>query len=200
MPLEGLSLGLFKFADCKIKMTLELAGWWIEACIGLSKLVSSSVGVWGLEADLVIWRCEVRCKLWFTPSHRMKCAKANLVDAAFIESLQTAIKPANCHSWVMEQSGLIVEQVSSHRNAPPRQFLHVFTKTFAVTLAICGWNPPRSCHLEPRALPHRTGKYKAFPNARFFACKTLMRITSTQIQLHARKKDHASPPWANSDT
>lgn len=143
---------------------------------------------------------------WFTPSHRMKCAKANLVDAAFIESLQTAIKPANCHSWVMEQSGLIVEQVSSHRNAPPRQFLHVFTKTFAVTLAICGWNPPRSCHLEPRALPHRTGKYKAFPNARFSACKTLMRMTSTQIQLQKQGPcrstmsglRYLSTPWVDS--
>ena len=57
MALEGLSLGLFKFAACKVKMMLELAGWRIEACIGLSKPVehfhTENVLFWAPDLSLI---------------------------------------------------------------------------------------------------------------------------------------------------
>ena len=69
--LEGLSLRLFKFADCKVKITLELAGWQIEAWIGLSKPVehfhTENVSFWALDLSLIfqmVGRVNWRHGLW----------------------------------------------------------------------------------------------------------------------------------------
>ena len=122
--------------------------------------------------DVILTPTCLRC---FHVSHHEKCAKANLPMLLSLSPCK--LKRTNCHSWVMEQSGLIVEQLSSRRNASLWQFLHVFheptsspaIQTFSVTLAICGWNPSQSDHFEPSVLPPY-GKMWSVPNMYAIFC------------------------------
>ena len=70
----------------------------------------------------LIWSNSIRVyKMCFSSSHAYAVSMCHTPMQLSCRQL----KHTNCHSWVMGQSGLIVEQVSSHRNA--LQFLHVFT-------------------------------------------------------------------------
>ena len=123
--------------------------------------------------DVILTPTCLRC---FHVSHHEKCAKANLPMLLSLSPCKR-LKRTNCHSWVMEQSGLIVQQLSSRRNASLWQFLHVFheptsspaIQTFSVTLAICGWNPSQSDHFEPSVLPPY-GKMWSVPNMYAIFC------------------------------
>ena len=80
----------------------------------------------------------------------------------------------------------------------PRKGSAVIQTLACITLTICLWNRTRSRHLEPgrRKAAWESTKPSTYRRMWSFICRSqIMRMTSTQIQLHSRKKDDAGPPW-----
>ena len=77
----------------------------------------------------------------------------------------------------------------------------VQTHANIIYLTICTWSLAQRLHLEPgrreTAHKHLMGKNKAFHVCGLQSAdqKLWERMTSTQIQLHPRRKDNAGPPW-----
>ena len=135
------------------------------------------------------------------------------------------LKHMNCHSSIAQQGALIAEQMSSSQRDPSPLHLLIFacfSQAHRTENLRCGhtnicfdvgslgvkwiemvWDLAQSCDLEPserevaREMQSLPSTQFAKPRRHVTFClqNTMMRMTSTQIQMQVRKNNDAGPPW-----